>query len=64
MAPLLEALIGTPMWIALEEELETARSSRIRRLVSGQCSYEEYLSLAGEIRGIDVTLNLNKGDKR
>jgi len=52
------------MWIALEEELETARSSRIRRLVSGQCSYEEYLSLAGEIRGIDVTLNLNKGDKR
>jgi len=64
MPTLLEALIGTPMWMALEEELRAMRDTRIRRLVSGQCTYEEYLQVSGEIRGIDMTLNLNKGDKR
>lgn len=64
MTTLLDSLIGTPMWIALEEELSIARSARVKRLVSGQCSYEEYLSVSGEVRGIDITLNLNKGDKK
>jgi hypothetical protein len=64
MTTLLDSLIGTPMWIALDEELTMARNTRIKRLVSGQCSYEEYLSVSGEVRGIDITLNLNKGDKK
>lgn len=52
----LKNILSHPVWVALEDDLESEREKRLRRLVSGTCSETEYQAVSGEIRGIELVL--------
>lgn len=52
----LKSIVTHPTWVALEAALEEERDKRVRRLVSGNCTENEYHAISGEIRGIELVL--------
>lgn len=58
MTDLLDSILSQTSWSAVEEELERRRSVLVRQMVYDNLSYEDYLRISGEIRGIDYVLKL------
>tara|TARA_B110000503_G_scaffold123920_1_gene189964 strand:+ start:101 stop:265 length:165 start_codon:yes stop_codon:yes gene_type:complete len=46
------------MWSAVEEEIQRKKDMLLRQMVYDNVTYEEYLRISGEVRGLDFTLKL------
>lgn len=53
---LISRLADTSEWQALEQHLLEQRDSRIRSLIGGHLTHEQYLATSGEVRGIELVL--------
>jgi hypothetical protein len=58
MSTLLDSIVGQTSWIAVEEELQIRKDLLLRQMVYDNLSYEDYLRLSGEIKGLDFVLKL------
>ena len=58
MSNLLDSLLSQTSWVAVEEELTRRKDVLLRQMVYDNLSYEDYLRLSGEIKGIDFVLKL------
>jgi len=55
---LLDSVLSQTSWSAVEEEVGRKRDVLVRQMVYDNLSYEDYLRISGEIRGLDFTLKL------
>jgi hypothetical protein len=55
---LLDSVLSQTSWSAVEEEVTRKRDVLVRQMVYDNLSYEDYLRISGEIRGLDFTLKL------
>ncbi len=58
MTTLLDSVLSMTSWGAVEEEVKKKKDSLLHQLVYDNLSYEDYLRLSSEIRGLDFTLKL------
>lgn len=58
MPDLLDSVLSQTSWHAVEEEIERRKAVIMRQLVYDNLTYEEYLRLSGEARGLDWLLKL------
>jgi hypothetical protein len=58
MSSLLDSILSQTSWGAVEEELQTRKDLLLRQIVYDNLSYENYLRLSGEVKGIDFVLKL------
>ena len=58
MSDLLDSILSQTSWSAVEEEIERRKSLVLRQMVYDNVTYEEYLRLAGEVRGLDFLLKM------
>lgn len=58
MSELLDSVLSLTSWSAVEEEIERKKAAIMRQLVYDNLTYEEYLRLSGEARGLDWLLKL------
>jgi len=57
MKTLIARLANLPEWVALESYVNEKRDEKIHLLIRGNLSRDDYLSTAGEIRGLETLLN-------
>lgn len=55
---LLDSVLSQTSWSAVEDEVNRKRDVLVRQMVYDNLSYEDYLRISGEIRGLDFTLKL------
>lgn len=55
---LLDSVLAQTSWVAVEEEVNRKRDILLRQMVYDNLSYEDYLRISGEVRGLDFTLKL------
>jgi hypothetical protein len=53
---LISRLDMLPEWHALEQHLEAKRGTLIRQLIHGDLSWDAYLRVSSEIRGLETIL--------
>ena len=58
MSNLLDSILSQTSWVAVEEELQTRKDSLLRQMVYDNLSYEDYLRLSGEVKGLDFVIKL------
>ncbi|CAB4171939.1 hypothetical protein UFOVP929_32 [uncultured Caudovirales phage] len=58
MSSLLDSILSQTSWGAVEEELQVRKDLLLRQIVYDNLSYENYLRLSGEVKGIDFVLKL------
>ena len=58
MTELLDSVLSLSMWSAVEEEIQRKKDMLLRQMVYDNVTYEEYLRISGEVRGLDFTLKL------
>lgn len=58
MSNLLDSILSQTSWVAVEEELQIRKDLLLRQMVYDNLSYEDYLRLSGEIKGLDFVLKL------
>jgi hypothetical protein len=58
MSNLLDSLLSQTSWVAVEEELTRRKDVLLRQMVYDNLSYEDYLRLSGEVKGLDFVIKL------
>jgi hypothetical protein len=58
MSNLLDSILSQTSWMAVEEEVQVRKDLLLRQMVYDNLSYEDYLRLSGEIKGLDFVLKL------
>jgi hypothetical protein len=58
MSTLLDSVLSQTSWVAVEEELQIRKDVLLRQMVYDNLSYEDYLRLSGEVKGLDFVIKL------